>query len=90
MKTAAWSIIDKVKVRNDSEKNPAQSLAIQNKVLVQNMQNQSNQFLKSIDMIGDKNEHDVNCCRNQIKKLEDDIEVESVRNEKKLKIKKIK
>ena len=66
-------MIDKVQARNGIKKSSAQSLAIENKVLTQNMQNHSNKFLKSIDMIGDEHEHNVDCCGNQIKKLENNI-----------------
>ena len=83
LKTAAWSTIDKIKSRKDAKNSRTQSMTNENVQLKKSLGNQSNQFKKSLDIIGYEHESDVNCYENHIDKFEKDAEVESQRNEKK-------
>ena len=84
LKTVAWSTIDKIKSRTEVNKGQTQSLKNENEDLVKCVNNQSMLFKKTLCVIGDRHESDVNSFKNEIEKLEENAVVETTMNKKKL------
>ena len=69
------SILNKINTSNNTKISLAKVIIIENQQLIENIKNQMKLLIKSMEIIEDKYEHNMNYYINNTKKLEDNVKV---------------